>query len=102
MPPGVVTTTSTNPTARAPVVTEIDVAVTAPTTPAVLPNFTDDGHNMFVPVNTTTVPPPEDPFNTFNDVMVGTGAAVIVSEAPSTTAVRSVEAEVFIEKLLAA
>ena len=82
-PPGVVTTTSTKPTARAAVVTEIDVAVTTPTTPATPPNVTDDGHNKFVPVNTTTVPPPDEPFTTFNDVTVGAGAAVITSDAAS-------------------
>ena len=70
-PPGVVTTTSTTPTERALVVTEIDVPVTAPTTPFTPPKATEDGDSKFVPVNTTTVPPPEEPFTTDSDVIVG-------------------------------
>ena len=72
MPPGVVTVTSTVPVPDGEV-TVIDVAVSAVTVPAVVPNLTVVAFVRLVPVTVTLVPPAAGPEVGLTAVTVGAG-----------------------------
>ena len=72
MPPGVVTVTSTVPAPDGEV-TVIDVAESAVTVPAVVPNLTVVAFVRLVPVTVTLVPPATGPTLGLTAVTVGAG-----------------------------
>jgi hypothetical protein len=74
MPPGVVTVTSTVPATSAGAVAMIEVAESAVTEPAVVPNLTAVAPERLVPVIVTAVPPVIDPLVGFSAVTVGAAA----------------------------
>ena len=74
MPPGVVTVTSTVPATSAGAVAVIEVAESAVTEPAVVPNLTAVAPERLVPVSVTAVPPVTDPPVGLSAVTVGAAA----------------------------
>ena len=69
-----VTVTSTVPATSAGAVAVIEVAESAVTEPAVVPNLTAVAPERLVPVIVTAVPPVTDPLVGFSEVTVGAAA----------------------------
>ena len=85
VPPGVVTLTSTVPTARAgEVIVRVLSLVTCRLVPGVTPNLTAVAPVNPVPVIVTTVPPAADPVA--GEMLVTVGAGTYVNPSPATIA----------------